>query len=107
MKQVGGVLDAESKAARSARTPEPCGIRRLLGFVPVDFDVLGGAAGGDQVGFAVVVEVGDGEVFAGHAFVVAHLLRLVFSFFVGNEELYAARGTSGGGAEFAAPADGK
>src|SRR3954469_2903290 len=81
--------------------------RVLLRFVPVDFDVFGGAAGGDQVGFAVVVEVGDREVFAGHAFVVDHLLGPVFAFFVGDEKLYTGGGTSGGGAEFAAPADGE
>ena len=39
--------------------------QKSFGLVPVDFDVVGGAADGDEVGFAVVVEVAGDEVFDG------------------------------------------
>src|SRR3954463_3268180 len=41
--------------------------QRSFGFVPVDFDVFCGAADGDDVGFAVAVEVAGDEVFDGDA----------------------------------------
>src|SRR5687768_8562689 len=76
----------------------------LFRFVPVDFDVFGGAAGGDQVGFIVAVQVAGGDVFAGHGFVVDHLLGPVFAFGVRDEKFDADGGGSDWGANFAAPA---
>src|SRR2546421_1342873 len=40
------------------------------GLVPVDLDVMGGAAGGDDVEFFVAIKIGEAEVFAGHVFVI-------------------------------------
>ena len=45
---------------------------RWAGLVPIDDDVFGRAAGGDDVGATVAIEVGDFQVLAGHLVVVDH-----------------------------------
>src|SRR5580765_3457272 len=40
------------------------------GFVEVDFDVFGSATGGDDVEFAIAIEISKAKVFAGHAVVI-------------------------------------
>ena len=43
---------------------------RSLAFVPVNHQVLRRAAGSDDVGFTVAIEVGDFQILAGHRVVV-------------------------------------
>ena len=43
---------------------------RVLGFIPIDDNVPGGPAGGDDVRFSILVQVSDFQVFTGHVAVV-------------------------------------
>src|SRR6266849_99856 len=42
----------------------------FAGFVEVDFDVFGAAAGGDDVELAIAIEVREAKVFTGHTVIV-------------------------------------
>ena len=70
--------------------------------VEVNLQVVGGAACGDDIGFAVGVEVGDADVLGGHLIVIDQLDFPLRTLFVGGIKQFHA---DFAGASCAAPTD--
>src|SRR5690349_22259887 len=62
----------------------------LRRFIQVNFDVFGGAPGGDNVEAAIAIQVGQAKILAGHSIVIQNCLCPIRAFLIRWREQFDA-----------------